>query len=185
MEIFKHINWVDIVLVAVGIRIVFMAMQTGFVVELMNLLAAVAAVFVAFHYYTAFAGLAAKTPVGLAVAATLAFMILLGGTFFVCWLVKNGLFMLFTIEAQNALDKWGAAVLALGRVAIVASFLSYGLVITGSKYLQRVTLTSVIAPRIIGVAPTLYEGMCDRVVDRLFPQERKNPAVLIVMRTIK
>ena len=185
MEILYRINWVDIVIVVMGIRIIFMAMQTGFVVELLNGLAAVAAVLVSCHFFTRLAAVGLRTRILPEIMTTSAFVLLCVATLAVCWFIKNGLFMHFTVQAQNALDKWGAAVLSCARVLVAGSLLIFGLMISGNQYLKRMSAESLTGTKIVRVAPAIYTVVCDRVVTPLFPHEKKNPAVADVTRSIK
>ena len=177
MEILKHINWVDILMAVVAFRVIYSGVQSGFAAEFLNFLAALVAVFTSFHYYIALAGLVAKTAVPSPVLHTSAFVVLCVGTLLLCLLIKNGLFMLFTVQTQSALDKWGAAVAAVFRFFLAGSLILCGLLISENKYFERMIGASYSGPKIVRIAPQVYRTLCDGFVTRLFPEEKKNPAV--------
>ena len=59
-HIVQSINWVDVVMLVLLIRIVFIGVRTGFVTELFKLFGVFCSVFVGLHYYTPLAALLAK-----------------------------------------------------------------------------------------------------------------------------
>lgn len=182
MDILKNINWVDIVCLVLLLRIVYVASQTGFVTECLKLLATCASLFVAFHYYTELSALLARNFSVPEAVRAVCFIGLWIITYFVCKLIRDGLFMLFAVQADNLLDKWGAAVLAIVRVALTASLLMYLALISGHKYLQGALLKSVSHSYVLRIAPAVYTAACDNFVTKLLPNEKKNPAVLQALR---
>ncbi len=183
-DILQKLNWVDILLVVLAIRIIYVAVQTGFVIELMKLLATVFSLFIALHYYTALSGLIKNSPMTVGTLNVMAFVVLWAVTFFICKLTRDGLFMLFTIQALSDIDKWGAGILAVGRVILTASLLLFLFLVSDHAYLQSTTMKSLSHKYVIQVAPRIYAGMCDRFVAKLFANEKKNPAVLEVMKGV-
>ena len=183
-DLLKSINWVDFLVLVIAVRIVYISAQTGFVVEFLKGLAALAALFVSFHYYIHFAKVVEKTlmpPVFLGAAAFLVLWLL---SLLVCKFIRDGFLLLFTVQEQSALDKWGAVLIASGRVVIVVSMVMFLFLITGDKYLRQMTLTSLSGKHVLNVAPWLYRASCDRFVIPLFPGEKKNPAVREVLTEV-
>ena len=85
MGFLKSLNWVDILIAALAVRIVYISVKTGFVTEFMKTLATLIAVFLAFHYYTKLAAIlshAAGAKAGLTdpVIQTIVFAVIWGVT---------------------------------------------------------------------------------------------------------
>ncbi len=184
MEILKSINWVDIVVLLIAIRIFYVSAQTGFVVEFLKTLALLLALMVSFHFYTALSGVVQKTIIPPTLLAAAAFAFLWVMTLLVCKFSRDGLLMLFSVKAENAVDKWGAVVIAVGRLVLTASMLMFLFLASGQKYLQTMTLSSLSGRHVLLVAPVLYREACDRFVTRLLPDQKKNPAVGQTLRDV-
>ncbi|MEI6437756.1 MAG: CvpA family protein [Candidatus Omnitrophota bacterium] len=177
IDILKHINWVDILVLVIAIRFVYVSIQTGFVVEFLKLLAVFAALMVSLHFYTHLSGTVKLTFFSQGTWAVTAFVFLWLITLLVCKLIRDGLLMLFSVNAQGPIDRWGAALFSIGRIILTASMLMFAFLVSGQKYFQKMTLSSMSGERLLLVAPVLYRESCDRVVTRLFPEQKKNPAV--------
>ncbi|MBF0620104.1 MAG: CvpA family protein, partial [Candidatus Omnitrophica bacterium] len=160
----------------------YVGVQAGVVIELFKTLGALVTVFVAFHYYTALTGLllskvAAPAPVGILIVFVALWVVL----FLLCKFIRDGIMMVFTIQAQAAVDKWGGAVLAVGRFFIVASMLMFAFLLTGKGYLSHMASVSFSNKYVTNVAPNIYRGMCEGVITKLFPKEKVNTAVRDVL----
>ena len=178
----RSINWVDILVLALAVRVVYIALQTGFVVEFSKLVGVFLTIFVSFHYYTMFGGFALKrtdVPDGLLYA--LAFVALWGLTALLCKLIRDGLLLLFTIQAQSMLDRWGAAIISVFRFVLLASMMMFLFLVTGHPYLQAKTMSSLSHRYLLGAAPAVYGTICNRVVSKIFPAEKYNDAVRLMV----
>lgn len=174
-EVVKSINWVDILVAAIVIRIIYIGIKRGFVVELFKLIGVLSAVFVTLHYFSSFSQLLqdnAHLPLGM--ANIVAYGTLWGVVVLVFKLVRDGVLVLLKIEAHSGFDKWGGMVLAAGRAVLLSSltllFLSAATVGYFTKNLEK----SLMASRVIRVAPGIYEGLYDGVVSKFFPDEKLN-----------
>ncbi|HOW35867.1 MAG TPA: CvpA family protein [Candidatus Omnitrophota bacterium] len=176
-EVVKSINWIDILVAAIIIRIIYVGFKRGFVVELFKLIGVVLAVFVTLHYFSTFSQSlqdSAHFPAG--IANIVAYGMLWGAVILVFKLVRDGLLVLLKIEAHSALDKWGGVILAAGRSVLLASltllFLSAATIGYFTKNLEK----SLVSSRVVRVAPGLYEGIYDGIVVKFFPEEKLNTA---------
>ncbi|MBF0387137.1 MAG: CvpA family protein [Candidatus Omnitrophica bacterium] len=186
MEMLKSINWVDVMVMVIAIRIIYISAQTGFVVEFLKTLAALTALFVSFHFFSLVGGAVPKINFSPEILAATAFLVLWMVTLLLCKFCRDGFMMLFSVKAENAVDKWGAVVIAVGRVVVTASMALFLLLLSGQKYLQNMTLSSLSGRHVLLVAPVIYREGCDRVITRLFPDQKKNPAVgHVLMNVVK
>ncbi len=117
----KSINWVDVALLALFVRVIFISVKSGFVTEVFKILATVAAVFVSLHYFSLLAALAAKSVhVSIEILEFVFFLSLWGGVMLIMKFVRDGLLMLFKVQTTNqGVDQYGAGILAVGRGLLI------------------------------------------------------------------
>ncbi|KPK97104.1 MAG: hypothetical protein AMJ95_10815, partial [Omnitrophica WOR_2 bacterium SM23_72] len=53
-DILKQLNWIDFLMIVLFLRIIFMALSTGFALELFKLLGTLASLYLSLHYFTLF-----------------------------------------------------------------------------------------------------------------------------------
>jgi uncharacterized membrane protein required for colicin V production len=181
MGILKALNWVDILVLALAVRIIYASAQTGFVIEFFKLLAAFAALFVSFHYYSGFAHIVQKTGVVFPGIGAAAFIVLWLLVLLICKFIRDGFVMLFTVQAVTSIDKWGAMLISVGRVVITTSMVMFFFLVTNQGYLERMTKASFSGKYLLTVSPKVYSASCDRFITPLFTAEKKNPAVAQVL----
>src|SRR4051812_18706090 len=114
---FKSINWVDIGLLFLLVRIIFIGVKNGFITEFFKFLGVLTAVFVSLHYYSGLsAWLAQKTGFSGAfweMVTLLALWFILMTAF---KFLRDGILMLFKMETTHqGFDKYAGGVLAVGR----------------------------------------------------------------------
>ncbi len=178
MEILKSLNWVDILIAVLAIRIVYISVQTGFVAEFSKTIGVLVAVFVAFHYYvmiSAIIGRMIKVPIP--VIEVFVFVAIWLLILLLCKLARDGMMLVFTVQAISAVDQWGAVVLSFGRFLLTASLLMFVFLLTDHPYLERMTATSFAEKYVLRVAPNVYHGMISAVVVKFFPGQKVNPAI--------
>ncbi|NTV29415.1 MAG: CvpA family protein [Candidatus Omnitrophica bacterium] len=166
-------------MVAILIRIVYIGIQGGFVLEMFKFLGALLTVFVTLHYYAHFAQFLmhiTKMP-WLNVAEVISFLSIWLIMFLVCKLIRDGMFMLFTIDAQSFVNKWGGALLGIGRFFIVGSMTMFFFLISGTQYLEAKTAESFSCKYVIFVAPKFYSAVCEGFVAKIFSGEKVSAAV--------
>ena len=178
LDFIKSFNWIDLVVLAILVRVIYTSVQTGFIVELFKLLGTVVTLFICFHYYSKLSGVVFKSS-GIAEgwAFAVVFAVLWAVCFVVCKLIRDGIFLIFTVQAQAAVDKWGAPVLAVGRFFLVASMALFLLLTTGNKYLETMTARSFAHKYAMKVAPEVYRSIADGVVTKLVASEKFNERV--------
>ena len=179
MEFLKSLNWIDLLVVVVAVRIVYIGVKTGFVTEFMKILGVLTATFVVFHSYTKIASILvpfAKIPLSL--LEVIVFLGLWALIFGIFKFIRDGLFLVFTVQAISAVDRGGAAVIALVRFALTASLLMFALLLADKAYLERIVIKSFTQKHILLVAPDAYQKMTNGFVAKLFVKQKVNPAVI-------
>lgn len=182
LDFIKNINWVDIIIILILVRIVYIGVQTGVVIELFKLLGVLVTSFLTLQYFTTLAHFfhqITKAPEPWMIP--LAFLLLWGVLFFACKLLRDAIFLVFTIEAQSLVDKWGGALLSIVRFFLVASMTLFAFFLTGEKYIQSKVATSFSKKYAMNAAPGFYHGMWDGFFSKLFAGKKPNPAVADVL----
>ena len=180
INILKSINWADLIILALFLRIMYMAVHEGLIVEAFKCFSMAIALFLSFHYYVVLAKALTKGVNGPEdMVFTLSF------SFIAFWLpivivfkyIREGLLLLFSIKTKTVLDTWGGAVLGMVRSLVTASMVMFVLLISGFHYFETRMTDSFLGRRVVTVAPGIYQKMCNGFVSRLFPNEKYNQAV--------
>jgi len=182
-QFFKSINWVDVSLVILSVRVVFISVKNGFVTEVFKFLGLVCALFVSLHYYAYLAALAAKKTTlpeeswqflifaGLIVAVTAVFKF-----------VRDAILMLFKVETTHqGFDKYAAGLLGAGRAIFLSSLVIFGLLLVNREPIQRETLSSYGYKVTAKAAPNTYMFLFYNFVQKLFEGEILNPDIFTVV----
>lgn len=182
-RILTTVNWVDVVVCLTIIWIVFTGIKNGLVKELFHLLGTIFSVFISFHYYSAISGLfIKKTPISESAVDVIVFLLLWFFSFLAFRFFEKGVFFIFTIEVQSMVDKWGSAVFAIVRAALITSMCMFLLLLTQSTYLQNQALSSFSRKGLLFFAPKLYLNVFEDLIHPLFPNENRNNHVSSVMK---
>ena len=178
MEFLKNFNWVDVLLLALLVRIVYISVKTGFVIEFMKTAAIFLAVLASFHFYTrlaAFTSHFTSIPKDLLEPAALALI----GIFVVvvCKFMRDGFLLVFTVQTVSVVDRWGAGIVSLVRFFLTGSLLMFFFLATGHPYLQRMTLDSFARKYVLFAAPDTYRKVTRGFIAKVIPGQKVNPAV--------
>jgi uncharacterized membrane protein required for colicin V production len=185
MNFIHSINWVDILLVALAVRIIYVGMHTGFVAEFFKVVGLFLTLFVSFQYYTLLADVLKVGNIPEWLVVTFSFSLICVLMTILCFLIRHGIFMLFTVQTVSAVDKWGGAVMSVGRFFITASLVTYAFLVTGNKYLQTKTMEAVSHKYVVFVAPEIYKSLSEGFVSRLLPNVKYNTAVRETLKDVK
>ena len=180
VEFLKSLNWVDILMILLVIRIVFIGVKTGFVIEFFKLIGTIAAVFITLHYYVVFAKLFTQFQlkfVSMPIAQLIAFVLLWVAVIVVAKFVREGLLLLLKVEANNILNTWVGGLLSILRAVLVCSLVFIALYLPRIDYFQQNCDNSFSHPYLYEVAPNAYKGVYDGVVSKVFPQEKLNESI--------
>jgi len=177
-HLIKSINWIDVALLILLVRIIFAGVQNGFISEFFKSLGIVVTVFVSLHYYSFLAALIVqKTHLhwpywDLAVFAVLWVLVTL---FF--RLMRLGLIYLFKVETNHeGFNKYAAGVVAVGRGILVSSLTLFLILLMHHGFLTRMAMRSY-SFKITGHAAVgTYTFLYNHLIDKLCPGEHYNSA---------
>ncbi len=182
-HLIKSINWVDVALAFLLIRMIFVGVKNGFISEFFKFLGVVAAVFVSLHFYSFLAAwVVQKTNLSwdywdLVILAGLWFAV----TFFFKFL-RDGLLLLFKVETNHeGFDKYAAGIVAVGRWILVCSLTIFLILLAHNGPVTRMTVHSY-SYKIAGRAGvSTYSFLYNNLVDKLFAGEHYNAAAAQVL----
>ncbi len=184
-NILKQFNWLDIVILLLIFRVIYISIKGGFTTELFKLLGIICAIYLAMHYYMAVADfirgkLPVEEKVPLEFLDFLVFVVLavLGNLFFV--LLRNAVNNLIKIEAVSTLNKWGGLVLGGFRSILLVSLVLFSLVISSVPYLKNSARSSYFGPRILSTAVNTYTWVWGNISSKFASSEKQNSAVIEV-----
>ena len=177
-HLIKSINWIDVALAFLFIRMIFVGVKNGFISEFFKFLGVVAAVFVSLHYYSFLAAwVAVKTNLScdywdLVMFAGLWVAVAVFFKFF-----RDGILFLFKVETNHkGFDKYAAGIVAVARGILVCSLTIFLILLTHNGPVTRMTLHSY-SYKIAGrAAVSTYSFLYNNLVDKLFAGEHYNAA---------
>ena len=182
----KSINWVDLALVFLFVRMIFVGVKNGFISEFFKSLGIVVAVFVSLHYYSFLAAwVALKTNIlwkywELLIFAVIWIAVALFFKFF-----RDGVLLLFKAETTHqGFDKYAAGVVTVGRGILVCSMAIFLILLMQNNLLTRMTLRSY-SYKIAGRAAVgTYTFLYTDLVGKLFEGEHYNAAAAQVLHPV-
>ncbi len=179
LEIIQQLNWIDVVIIAIMLRALYIGLKRGCVNEILQLLAILAAILVVFHYYPFCARfLENKVFFKTEIAKCSTFLALWMAVALVATFARSGFYLIFKIEAKSFFDKLGGLLIAIVRGALIASMILFLLTLTGSKYLDRNIQGSYLSPRITSLAPDVYRFVFKGFISQYFSNEILNQDLL-------
>lgn len=180
MEIFRHLNWIDLLMVAVLIRAIYIGIKRGFVDEFFHLVGVVVTIFVVFHYYPLVSSfLERRTFLSVKSSNWIAYLFLWGVVALLAKLIRDGFRIIFKVETVSFVNKCGGFLVCFGRAILLASLIIWFLFITGHTYIQENIRASVSGSRLAQAGTILYQKTFEGFVVKLFPDERLNREIII------
>lgn len=178
-KIVHSINWVDVVMLVLLIRIIFIGVKTGFITEGFKLFGIFCAVFVGLHYYTPLAAvLAKKTGLSIEGVECALFVLLISLVVIAVKYLRDGFFMIFKLETTHeGVNQWGAGVFAIIRALFLSSLIMFALLLTRIEWLHKETVTSISSKLALKVAPNTYGFLYHEFIGKIFAGERFNKEV--------
>lgn len=182
INIIKQVNWLDIFVLIILIRICYVSVKSGFPVELFKFSGLILAVFLSLHYYTRLSALVSVSlglkNVSLVFLSLLSFVFLASIALLIVSLLRKLFFKLVKIEAVSNLNKWGGLVIGIVRAFLFASLIIFVFVMSGISYLQGSVASSYSGKGIFRLAPQAYGWMFNGVVSKFCASEKFNQSVL-------
>ena len=181
LRVLQQMNYLDIVIVILGIRICYIAAKTGIAVEFFKLLGVLSSIYIASHYYTAFSDSFQQRflhqSVPLEFIDFIVFILLVIAVYLGFVLLRSTFYRFMKMEAAPELNKFGGLILGLLRVYFTIGLLVYALMISSVHYLSSSVAHSYIGSRFSYVSAQTYNWIWGSVFSKFFPQEKLNSVV--------
>ena len=175
----KQFNWIDILTVIITIRICYVSLKSGFIIELFKFFGVVLAIYLSLHYYSGLADFIGarikKPPAEFFKPFAFATLAILGNLIFV--LLRSIFYRFIHMEAVPQLNKWGGFVLGIARCILAVGLLTFILVIPNISYLKKSVANSYSGKYFLKVTPNLYSGLWYDLISKFMPKEKFNKSV--------
>jgi uncharacterized membrane protein required for colicin V production len=180
-EFSRLFNWVDIVVLIVFLRIIFISLRQGLEVEFFKFLGVFCGLYFSLHYYFSLAVYlngrsGAKNPPG-HVLEFIAYAILLLVNYLIFWLFRILVSRFITAQMNPFLSKWGGCALGLGRALLFSSLILFSLLVTKGAYFRESVRYSLSGAYLARVAPGTYTWIWENAVSKFNSGEKFNDAV--------
>lgn len=179
--ILKQINWVDIFIVIVLLRISYVAVNTGLPIEIFKILGTLAAIYLSLHYYSSFAGTLQKflgfSSISVGIYNLISFIGLAILGYMVFLILRNFLSRLMNLETVTVLNRWAGLALGTIRGFLLSSLLIFMLVISGAGYFKASIKDSYSGKFVFKIAPAAYNLLWKGVASKFITWEKSNKNV--------
>ena len=171
-------NWIDIIIILIFVRILYIATSRGFILEFFKMITTFFALFLSFHFYTHLSGLFVKAIrfAGKGGAACLSFVVIFSFIWFLFFFVRKGLTLLFKVESHALIEKWVCLFVGIARAVVCASLLCVCLLLCNVRYFDKSLEGSFSYYGFMSVSPKAYLIVA-RGCQRVFPRFRLNKEV--------
>ncbi|MBU0504310.1 MAG: CvpA family protein [Candidatus Omnitrophota bacterium] len=190
LDIIKGFNWLDIVIVILIFRIIYVSIRTGIPVELFKLLGTLSAVYLSLHYYTTLSDFLKNLvpaikiiPLDFLDFISFVALVLLGYIIFV--FLREGFSRFIKMEAAQKLNKFGGFVLGIIRSCLVIGLLVFIIAISTISYLKDSVKSSYLGNRFLKVAPAVYTALWNGIMSKFVPGEKFNDIILEIKNKFK
>ena len=162
MTFTSKFNWIDILAFIVLVRILYIAVSKGFVVEFFKCIATFLSLSFSFHYFTYVTDLLVRFLPFLNenTGYALSLIALYGLVWTLIKYVRTAIILLFKIEPHAVIERWVGLFLGLARGAVFLSVLFFTLYLFHGRYVNNSLMHSFSFSAVKQIAPASYRTMC-------------------------
>lgn len=189
LDIISRFNWVDIVVVIILIRTVYIALKNGFPPELFKFLGNILAIYLSFHYYTSVADFFRSRvelnfiPLEFLDFICFGILVIFGDLIF--FLFRQAFERFIRMEAVPKLNKFGAFTLGVLRGFLLVSLIVFMLFISSVTYLRQSAANSFSGNALVKIAPATYSWLWKSIMSKFMTKEKFNDTILEVLGNVK
>lgn len=182
MDVIKQFNWVDIVIIILAIRIWYIAFRGELPNELFRFLGVALATYLSLHYYTAASDILGQSAVkggwiSLEFLDFICFILLVAAGYMFFMLIGFMLKYVIKVQTINALNRWGALLIGIGRSALTIGLVCFAMQISSISYLTESVGYSYMGKKFFKVAPMTYTWMFESITSKFMAREKLNATV--------
>jgi uncharacterized membrane protein required for colicin V production len=188
LAILKQLNWVDVVVVIILIRIGYVALKNGLVLELFKFLGTILATYLSLHYYIIFSEYLGSR-MGLKnipweFLVLLSFIILAILGYLILVVLRKIFSRLIKLEAVPKLNKWGGFILGIARAFLSISLIMFILIISGRSYLKESVKASYSGSYLFSIATSTYTSLWNGIMSKFMPVEKFNKTIPEIQKAL-
>jgi len=185
IDIIKQLNWLDVVVIVLFLRVVFVAVKSTLFIEFFKLLGTLCAMYLGLHYYPVLSdfirgSVPANLPVELDFLDFISCIVLAIIGYLIFVVLRAAINRLFHMEPIPNIDKWGSIGFGFIRSFLFISLIVFLLACSTISYVERGIAVSYSGPYLIKIAPSIYKGIWDGVASKFMGREKFNATVLEV-----
>jgi len=178
IDVIKQFNWFDIIIIILLLRVCYIAMNTGFTVEIFKLFGTLIAAYIGLHYYTSVTDfIDSRFTVTILPLEFIDFLSLLSLTilsYLMFFLLRISFSKLVKIETVSTLNRWGGLVLGIFRGILLASLVTFLMLISSVSYIRESAVKSYLGITFFEIAPNFYNATYNGLISKFSPQEKSN-----------
>ncbi len=160
MEPVSSFNWVDIVALVVIVRITYIAIHKGFVIEFFKAAGTFSALFLSYHFYSSFADFFIRhiSFLNKRICVITGFLAIYFLVYILFRYIREGITLLFKIEPHHIIERWIALILGALRGFLILGVIFFSAELLDVAYITRSVKTAVSYPAIKKVLPFAYKA---------------------------
>jgi uncharacterized membrane protein required for colicin V production len=185
LNILNQVNWVDIFVLILGVRICYVAVKSGFPVELFKFIGTIAAIYLSLHYYVLLTAyikewlpLEGRLPQDF--LQFIVFLALAAAGYYSFMVLRSIFYRFLKMEAVSTLNKWGSLILGVARAVFLASLIMFTFVISTVSYFNNSVKSSYTGKHLFMVAPNTYSWLWNSVTSKFAFGEKYNDTITVI-----
>ncbi len=184
LEFSRRINWIDILVFIVFLRLIFISLKQGLAMEFFKLLGVFSGLYLALHYYFSLAvyfnGRSGNKNSPGQFLEFSSYIILLAFGYLIFWLLRVLVFRFMTAQINPILSKWGGFFLGFLRAVLLSGLILFAILIPKSTYFRESVRYSLSGKYFAQVAPATYTWIWESIVSKFNSGEKFNNAIIDV-----
>ncbi len=172
-------NWVDIILICVFLRGIYVAQKSGLLAEIFKLIGVFFAALLSCHYYERF-GIFLHKKIALpeATGEVLSFSLLAIIIILVFALIREAWLVILKLEVKNFVNEWVSLAASILHCVLLSGLVVIALIVGGNKFVSDSAKFSFTGGFFKDTVITVYRGCYEGVLKTLFPEEPVNSKLL-------
>jgi uncharacterized membrane protein required for colicin V production len=180
-EILSQFNWIDIFVVILTLRILYIAFRTGVKFEIFKLLGTFTGLYISLHYYTSLSDLFNSRILNSQTRSSffdiVSFALLAFAGYGLFFLLRMLIGKITQSEVNPHLDKWGGFICGTCRAVLTVSLSLCFFMAGNGEYFKKSVHSSFSGTYVTRVAADTYTCVWNGFASKLRKEEKLNPAV--------